>query len=80
MAQDSILLDKSLHFAARIVKLYRYLLKEKHEAIISKQLLRQRQALLHPGQGVAQGKGAGSVADQLPVFDLHIGKMGVVQH
>ena len=40
MAQDSILLDKSLHFAARIVKLYRYLLKEKHEAIISKQLIR----------------------------------------
>ena len=40
MAQDSILLDKSLHFAARIVKLYRYLSKEKHEAIISKQLIR----------------------------------------
>ena len=40
MAQDSVLLDKSLHFAARIVKLYRYLLKQKHEAIISKQLIR----------------------------------------
>ena len=40
MSQDSILLDKSLHFAARIVKLHRYLTKEKHEAIISKQVLR----------------------------------------
>ena len=40
MAQDSILLDKSLHFAARIVKLHRYLTKEKHESIISKQIIR----------------------------------------
>lgn len=40
MAQDTILLEKSLKFAARIVKLYRYLLKEKHETIISKQIIR----------------------------------------
>ena len=40
MAKDSILLDKSLHFAARIVKLHRYLTKEKHETAISKQLIR----------------------------------------
>ena len=40
MAQNSILLDKSLKFAARIVKLYKYLLKEKHEHIISKQIIR----------------------------------------
>lgn len=40
MAQDSILLTKSLHFAARIVKLHRYLLKEKHETVISKQIIR----------------------------------------
>ena len=35
MASDSILLDKSLKFAARIVKLHKYLIKEKHENIIS---------------------------------------------
>ena len=40
MARDSILLDKSLHFAARIVKLNRYLTKEKHETVISKQMIR----------------------------------------
>ena len=34
------LLDKSLKFAARIVKLYRFLIKEKSESIISKQILR----------------------------------------
>lgn len=40
MARDSILLDKSLKFAARIVKLHNYLLKEKQESIISKQIIR----------------------------------------
>lgn len=40
MAQNSILLDKSLKFAARIVKLHKYLTKEKHENIISKQIIR----------------------------------------
>lgn len=40
MARDSVLLDKSLKFAARIVKLHKYLLKEKHESIISKQIIR----------------------------------------
>jgi len=40
MARDSILLDKSLKFAARIVKLHNYLIKEKHESIISKQIIR----------------------------------------
>lgn len=40
MAQTSILLDKSLKFAARIVKLHKYLTKEKRESIISKQIIR----------------------------------------
>ena len=40
MSQDSIILNKSLHFAARIVKLYQYLSKEKHESVISKQIVR----------------------------------------
>jgi TIGR02436 family protein len=40
MATNSILLEKSLKFAARIIKLYQYLLKEKHESIISKQIIR----------------------------------------
>ena len=40
MASDSILLDKSLNFAARIVKLHKYLVREKKETIISKQIVR----------------------------------------
>ena len=37
---DNPLLDKSLSFSARIVKLYQYLVKEKKETIISKQIIR----------------------------------------
>jgi four helix bundle protein len=40
MAQKSILLDKALLFAARIVKLNKYLIKEKRETVISKQIIR----------------------------------------
>ncbi len=40
MKKENPLLDKSLLFAARIVKLYKYLTKEKKEHIISKQIVR----------------------------------------
>ena len=40
MAQKSVLLDKSLQFAARIVKLNKHLVKEKRETVISKQIIR----------------------------------------
>ena len=40
MKSENILIEKALSFAARIVKLHRYLLKEKHETIISKQIIR----------------------------------------
>ena len=40
MSYDNPLLEKSLKFASRIVRLYQYLLKEKHESIISKQIIR----------------------------------------
>lgn len=37
---ESLTLDKSKEFAIRIVKLYKYLRDDKHEFILSKQLLR----------------------------------------
>ena len=37
---DSPILEKSLSFAARIVKLYQYLANEKKESVISKQIIR----------------------------------------
>ena len=40
MSQDSILKSKSMGFARRIVRLYQYLTREKHEYVMSKQILR----------------------------------------
>ena len=40
MKNEIPLFDKSLLFAARIIKLNKYLTKEKHETVISKQILR----------------------------------------
>ena len=40
MQKDNPLLDKSLLFAARIVKLNKYLTKDKKETVISKQIIR----------------------------------------
>lgn len=40
MKEQNILLEKSLSFAVRIVKLHQYLTKQKKESVISKQLLR----------------------------------------
>ncbi len=38
--RDSIVYDKAFKFAIRIVRLYKYLTKEKNEYIMSKQILR----------------------------------------
>jgi len=40
MSQDSILKEKSLHFAQRIVRLYQFLFSEKKETVMAKQILR----------------------------------------
>ena len=40
MAVDSILKQKSLEFAKRIVRLYQYLVSEQKETVMSKQILR----------------------------------------
>lgn len=40
LSRESPLLSKSLHFAARIVKLYQHLTKDKHETVIAKQIIR----------------------------------------
>lgn len=37
---DNLVVDKNKQLALRIIKLYRYLCEEKHERILSKQLLR----------------------------------------
>jgi hypothetical protein len=40
MKPDNVIRDKSYHFALRMIKLYRYLVEEKNEYVLSKQVLR----------------------------------------
>jgi len=40
MKKDNIIQDKSYTFALRIIKLYKYLIGEKKEFVLSKQILR----------------------------------------
>ena len=40
MSDDTTIYEKSLEFAVRVVKLQQYLQREKHEYVISKQILR----------------------------------------
>ena len=57
---DSIIANKTYDFANRIVKLEKYLRKEKHESIMSKQIFRSGTSI---GANVAEAKYAQSVAD-----------------
>ena len=52
MSQDSILLEKSMAFAVRVVKLYQYLESIKKEFVMSKQLLRSGTSI---GANVREG-------------------------
>ena len=44
--KENILIDKSIAFAARIIKLHQYLIKTKKETIISKQIVRRAPRLV----------------------------------
>ncbi|MCH5158047.1 MAG: four helix bundle protein [Clostridiales bacterium] len=67
MSQDNVLQEKSLLFAARIVKLHNYLCKEKHETIISKQIIRSGTSI---GANINEATYGASKADF--VAKLHI--------
>lgn len=67
MNKNSSILEKSLNFAARIVKLHHYLIKEKKETIISKQVLRS---------GTSIGANANEAAYGVSISDF-IAKMQI---
>ena len=52
MSLDSIMRQKSLHFAQRIVRLYQYMVKEHHETVISRQILRSGTSI---GANISEG-------------------------
>ena len=58
--QDNIILDKSLEFAIRIVKLYKHLCNNQQEYVLSKQLLRSGSSI---GANVNEAQAGQSKAD-----------------
>ena len=67
--QNGPLREKTLKFAVRIVKLQRYLVEEKREFVLSKQLLRSG---TNPGAMVREAENAESTQD-------FIHKLGIAQ-
>ena len=65
--KENILVEKSIDFGARIVKLERWLRKEKHEAVLSKQILRSGTSI---GANINEAQYGNSPADF--VAKLHI--------
>ena len=65
--KENILIEKSIDFGARIVKLHRYLLAAKHEAVLSKQILRSSTSI---GANINEAQYGNSKADF--ISKLHI--------
>ncbi|MGI8669300.1 MAG: four helix bundle protein [Aridibacter sp.] len=58
--KENVLKDKSYKFALRIIKLYKYLIEEKKEYVLSKQVLRAGTSI---GANITEGNQAQSKAD-----------------
>jgi four helix bundle protein len=65
--KDNILIEKSIDFGARIVKLHKYLANDKHETVISKQILRSGTSI---GANINEAQYGNSKADF--IAKLHI--------
>ena len=64
---ESPILEKSLKFAARIVKMYQYLIKEKKEYILSKQILRSGTSIGANAHEAAYGASAADFAAKMQI-------------
>ena len=56
MKESNVILEKSMAFAIRIVNLYKYLNEEKHENVMSKQLLRSGTSIGANANEATQGQ------------------------
>ncbi|MDZ4711524.1 MAG: four helix bundle protein [bacterium] len=58
--KENVVKEKSFRFAVRIVKLYQYLCKEKHEFVLSKQILKSGTSI---GANIEEANGGISKMD-----------------
>ena len=63
--KENVLIDKSINFAARIIKLQRFLAKNKKETIISKQIVRSGTSI---GANINEANYGQSKADFISKF------------
>ena len=75
--KDSILQSKSLAFAVRIVKFYRYLCEEKREYVLSKQILRSGTAI---GANTRECRNAQSNADFITKLSIALKEADETQY
>lgn len=67
MKTENILADKTVDFAVRIVKFYKYLCEEKKEYVLSKQILRSGTSI---GANVRESKNAQSKTDFISKLNI----------
>ena len=65
--KENLLIDKSIVFASRIIKLHQYLIRTKKESVISKQIVRSGTSI---GANINEASYGQSKADF--IFKMHI--------
>lgn len=77
MKKENVVMSKSYAFALRIVKLYKYLVYEKKEYVLSKQLLRSGTSI---GALIKEGEHAQSKADFLNKMNVALKEANETQY
>lgn len=73
LMKENLLIDKSIAFAARIVKLQRHLIKGKKEAVISKQIIRSGTSI---GANISEANYGQSKADFISKMHIALKETG----
>ena len=73
MVENNVLAEKSIEFAIRIVNCYKYLTKQKHETVMSKQVLRSGTSI---GANVHEAIYAQSKADFVNKMNISMKEAG----
>ena len=77
MKKNNVVMSKSYAFALRIIKLYKYLVAEKNEYVLTKQLLRSGTSI---GALIREGEHAQSKADFLNKMNVALKEANETQY
>ena len=75
--KESVIAEKTVDFAVRIVKFYKYLCDEKNEYVLSKQILRSGTSI---GANVRESKNAQSKADFISKLNIALKEADETQY